>query len=126
MQDALCELRFDIPLPSDADARCFERVWRAELAAQKMTALAMPPSQAVAARFRVCGPGGRPELSDYLAARLKALPGNPDVAREPPTSSPEWAGVRIWLAYRPQELTALLQTARQKTKKPTRKRGQHP
>ena len=125
MQD-LCELRFDIPLPLGTDARCFERAWRAELAAQKMTVLAMPPAQAVAARFRVCGANSRAELAPYLAARLAALPGSPTVAREPSPPSPDWAGVKIWLSYRPGELTALLQTAKQKTKKPTRNRGHRP
>ena len=80
MHESLCELRFDIPLLPGTDARRFERAWRAELAAQKMTALAMPPAQAITARFRVCGLGGQSEMDRYLAARLAALPGHPAVA----------------------------------------------
>ena len=118
MQD-LCELRFDVSLPAGLDAARFERAWRAELAAQKMTALAMPPAQAVTARFRVCGRARQPELDRCLLARLAALPGGPTVAQEPDTPSPDWAGVKIWLSYRSRELAPLLQ----KTKKPTRKRG---
>ena len=126
MQD-LCELRFDILLPPGTDARCFERAWRSELAAQKMTPLAMPPAQAVAARFRVCGLNERPELDVYLAARLSALPGNPEVLQEASNvPSPDWVGVKVWLSYRSGELTALLQGGRQKTKKPTRNRGLRP
>lgn len=92
MQESLCELRFDISLPPGTDARRFERAWRAELTAQKMTALAMPPAQAIAARFRVCGLNEQPEMNSYLAARLAALPGHPEVAGEPGVPSPDWTG----------------------------------
>ena len=125
MQD-LCELRFDISLPPGTDARRFERAWRSELAAQKMTALAMPPAQAVAARFRVCGLNERPELDAYLAARLSALPGSPAVAQEASEAATDWAGVKIWLSYRPGELTTLLQQTKQKTKKSKQSRGHRP
>ena len=113
-----CELRFDIPLTPGASGGDrgfagvdFERAWRAELSAQKMTALAMPPAQALGARFRVCGPEdgpGRPELERTLISRLAALPGGPAVAREPSAPAPGWSGVRVWLTYRAADLPALL------------------
>lgn len=111
MQDEFCELRFDIPLPPDADPRRFERGWRDVLAAQRLTALAVPPAQAVAARFRVCGPAVT-ALERYLPARLAALPGAPAVAAETTTSSPDWQGVKIWLSYRSQDLNTLLQKSK--------------
>ena len=112
MQEQTCELRFDVPLaPGAGGDRGFERAWRAELSAQKMTALAMPPAQAVGARFRVCGPdggSGRGELERTLASRLAALPGGPAVTREPSAPAPGWSGVRVWLSYRAADLPALL------------------
>lgn len=120
MAETLCEMRFDIPLPPGTDSRCFERAWRAELAAQKLTALAMPPAAAVTARFRTCGADSQPALEQYLAARLAALPGNPEVAQELAGPSMEWTGVKIWLAYRAADLTALLQKTKSKTKSKTK------
>lgn len=117
MTETLCELRFDIPLPPGSNANRFEKAWRAQLAAQKMTALAMPPAQAVAARFRICGPDGQAEMKRYLTARLAALPGSPSVICEMPALSQDWAGVKVWLSYRSQDLPALLQKTRQPSKK---------
>ncbi len=125
MQDDLCELRFDIPLPDSRDPRQFERGWRAVLAAQHLTALAMPPAQTVAARFRLCGAamGNEPPsaLTRYLSLRLAALPGSPTVAADQPASSSDWHGVKIWLSYRSSDLTALLQKSKKKSS-PTRGR----
>lgn len=121
MRNGLCEMRFDVPLPDGGGPRQFERGWRDALAAQKLTALATPPAQAVSARFRVCGPGLDAEQTSawerYLPARLGALPGSPTVAADPPTLSPDWQGVKIWLAFPAQDLAALLH----KSKKPARK-----
>jgi hypothetical protein len=121
VQDDLCELRLDIPLPTGADARGFESAWRATLA-QKRLAQAQPLS----ARFRLCCADldavRTSAWTQYLTARLAALPGTPSVAAEstalPP---PDWRGVRIWLAYRSSDLTALL-----KPKKSARFRGRRP
>lgn len=122
MQDTLCELRFDVPLTADLSPRQFEKNWRALLAAQKMTALAMPPAHAVAARFRVCGPdvdGEHPSpLQPYLMARLSALPGTPTVAADPPLASSNWRGVKVWLSFRADALPALLQSSKLPKKKP--------
>ncbi len=136
----LCELRFDIPLTIGRgdETQRFERAWRAELAAQKRTALAMPPARAVTARFRVVGPDARPDLRRYLQARLAALPGSPTVT--PPSEAfqgaslrPDWAGVQIWLAYPAADLPALLRTPKAAktninpdTKRPNRFRGHRP
>lgn len=113
-QTPLCELRFDIPLAAGYGdrARLFERAWRAELAAQKKTALVMPPAQTVAARFRVVGPD-TPGLRRHLQTRLAARPGGPVVttdfeAATPQHGRPEWSGVQIWLAYPAADLPALL------------------
>ena len=125
MQEMLCELRFDIPLADRATGPTFERAWRDELSAQRMTALAMPPAQALAARFRVCGSGDTSELDRYLPTRLAALPGSPVVAREPSEPVPGWSGVRVWLSYRAQDLPALLGKAKTHPKK-TRTRGPRP
>ena len=108
----LCEMRFDVPFAAGrADqARLFERAWRAELTAQKKTALAMPPARAVAARFRVVGPDA-PGLRRFLQARLAALPGSPTVTADadaPQPQYPDWTGVQIWLAYPAADLPALL------------------
>ena len=68
----------------------------------------MPPAKAVSARFRLCGTSPQSEqttaLTQYLPARLAALPGTPSVAAEAPTPTPGWQGVRIWLAYPAQDL----------------------
>lgn len=121
MRNQLCEMRFDVPLSNSSEPRQFERGWRETLAAQKLTALAMPPAQAVSARFRLCGLSLTAEQMSawerYLPTRLSALPGSPTVAADPPTVSADWQGVRIWLAYPAQDLAALLQ----KSKKPARK-----
>jgi hypothetical protein len=109
--DELCELRFDISLPPNADARRFERGWREALAAQRLTALAMPPTEVVAARFRVSGPSIS-TLERYLPTRLAALPGVPHVAAEAASPSSDWQGVRIWLSYRAHDLSALLANAK--------------
>ena len=123
---SLCELRFDIPLTAgrEDETRGFERAWRAELAAQKRTALAMPPARAVTARFRVVGPETSPSFGRYLQARLAALPGGPTVtvhseaARTTQATSlrPDWAGVQIWLAYPAADLPALLHAAKKNAK----------
>ncbi len=130
----LCELRFDVPLPAGRgdEPRLFERAWRAELAAQKKTALATPPARAVSARFRIVGPDARPELGRYLQARLAALPGGPAVAPDADALPfqavrPDWAGVQIWLAFPAADLPALLRapkTAKTNTT-PNRKRPNH-
>ena len=121
MPNALCEMRFDVPLPGAGEPRHFERNWREVLASQKMTALAMPPAQAVSARFRLYGPALSDEQASawgrYLPTRLAALPGQPTVAADPPVLSSDWQGVKIWLAYPAQDLAALLQ----QSKKPARK-----
>ena len=124
----LCELRFDISLPfragagQEAETRRFERAWRAELAAQRKTALAMPPAQAVAARFRIVGTEGRPELHRYLRARLAALPGSPTVLSEPAALREDWAGVQIWLSYPAADLPGLLRTSQTKVNAKVEKR----
>ena len=129
MQDDLCELRFDVPLPAGADVRGFEAGWRETLAAQKLTALVAPPAAPVSARFRVCGPGFESERlaawNRYLTARLTALPGAPSVAAEQAGASPDWRGVRIWLAYRSRDLSALLKKSSRKSH-PSRDRGRRP
>lgn len=107
MQDE-CELRLDIPLPANSTARQFEQGWRTVLSAQHLTALAVPPAQALAARFRVCGLEDG-ALQQYLPHRLAALPGSPRVQAEPDTLASDWQGVRIWLSYRAQDLPSLLQ-----------------
>ncbi len=121
MRNGLCEMRFDVPLSEGSGPRQFERGWRETLAAQKLTALAMPPAQAVSARFRLCGPALSAEQASawerYLPARLSALPGSPTVVADPPAPSADWQGVKIWLAYPTQDLAALLH----KSKKPARK-----
>lgn len=121
MHEALCEMRFDVALPDGGGPRQFERSWRETLAAQKMTALAMPPAHAISARFRLYGPAlpneQTSEWQRYLPARLAALPGRPIVAADPPALSSDWHGVKIWLAYPAQDLASLLH----KSKKPTRK-----
>ena len=118
MQTALSELRLDIPLPAGADARGFERGWRETLAAQKLTALAAPPSAAVSARFRLCGPdlGGErgSAWERYLTARLSALPGTPSVAADPAHAASEWQGVKVWLSYPSRDLAAVLKKSKQK------------
>ena len=123
MQNEMCELRFDIPLPPDGGPRQFEREWRGVLTAQRLTALAMPPAEAVTARYRLCGTIPSVEqmsaLARYLPARLAALPGSPVVAAEAPVTSPDWQGVKIWLSYRSCDLTTLLQ----KSKKSSPPRG---
>jgi len=129
VQDDLCELRFDVPLPDGADVRGFERGWRDVLAAQKLTALTAPPAAAVSARFRLCGAGledGRASAwNRYLTARLAALPGAPSVAAESAGTSPDWYGVKIWLSYRSHDLAALLKKSKQKTR-PSHFRGRRP
>lgn len=117
MQDE-CELRLDIPLPAGGTAKQFEQGWRAVLSAQHLTALAVPPAQALAARFRVCGPAND-ALHQYLPHRLAALPGGPRVQAETDSVSGDWQGVRIWLSYRTQDLPALLQRAPRKTAFPS-------
>jgi hypothetical protein len=108
MQDE-CELRLDIPLPPDGTTKHFEQGWRAQLSAQRLTALAVPPAQALAVRFRVCGLADE-ALRQYLPHRLHALPGAPRVQAEADDSTQsDWRGVRIWLSYRVQDLPALLQ-----------------
>lgn len=117
MQD-LCEMRFDVPLAANVDPNGFERGWRSLLAAQKMTALAMPPARAVSARFRVCGPdaaGDIAAMDRFLRARLAALPGRPEVASEPSLPSPDWQGVKIWLSYPTDELQTLLRASKKKS-----------
>jgi len=145
----LCELRFDVPLTAGRgdQARSFERAWRAELAAQKRTALAMPGARAVAARFRVVGPDA-PDLRRFLQARLAALPGGPTVTAEtgnaetgnadaPLQGHADWAGVQIWLAYPAADLPALLRApknaktnarsnAKPNANRPARFRGHRP
>lgn len=106
MQDE-CELRLDVPLPPHATMAHFERGWRAQLAAQRLTALAVPPACALAARFRVCG-AADDALQRGLPHRLHALPGSPRVQAEADTVPGDWQGVRIWLSYRAQDLPALL------------------
>lgn len=106
MQDA-CELRIDIPLPPNSSPTEFERAWRAALSAQGLTALAVPPAQALAARFRLCGV--TPDaLRHYLPLRLAALPGAPAVQAEADNSPGDWQGVRVWLSYPARDLPALL------------------
>ena len=142
-QIPLCEMRFDVPLAAGRgdQARLFERAWRAELAAQKKTALAMPPARAIAARFRLVGPDA-PDLRRYLQARLAALPGGPTVtadaeASAPQSLRPDWAGVQIWLAYPAADLPALLRgrknaktnpksNLKPNANRPTRFRGHRP
>ena len=120
-------MRFDVPLPSGSGPRQFEWAWRETLATQKMTALAMPPAQAVSARFRLYAPALSDELTSiwerYLPARLAALPGRPEVAIGPATLSSDWQGVKIWLAYPVQDLVALLQKARKPSRKFSPVRG---
>ncbi len=143
--DATCELRFDVPLAAGRGndrARLFERAWRAELAAQKKTALATPPARAVSARFRVVGPDA-PDLCRYLRTRLAALPGGPVVTGDSVTAEagaeasyslrPEWAGVQIWLAFPAADLPALLRAPKNAKTNPkpnanrqTRFRGHRP
>lgn len=121
MSEERCEMRFDISLPNGGGTREFERRWRETLAAQKMSALAMPPARTLAARFRLFGPPLMGDQSSawerFLPMRLAALPGQPTVSAEPPVIGSDWQGVKIWLTYSPQELTVLLQ----KLKKPTAK-----
>ncbi len=138
-QPPTCELRFDVPLAAGRGdrARLFESAWRAELAAQKKTALAMPPARAVAARFRIIGPDV-PDLRRYLQARLAALPGSPMVVADaettaPQTGRPEWTGVQIWLAFPAANLPALLRAPKNaktnpkpNANRPTRFRGHRP
>lgn len=124
----LCELRFDIfltPQKRETETRQFERAWRAELAAQKKTALAMPPAKTVAARFRIVGPERRPELSRYLQARLAALPGSPSVAPEPDARQADWSGVQIWLSYPAADLAALLRMPQTKVNLKCGMKGQN-
>ncbi len=137
----LCELRFDVPLAAGRgdQARSFERAWRAELTAQKKTALAMPPARAVAARFRVVGPDA-PGLHRFLQARLAALPGGPTVTADADAPQPcraDWAGVQIWLAYPAADLPTLLRAqknaktnarsnAKPNANRPARFRGHRP
>ncbi len=123
-------MRFDVPLAAGRgdEARRFERAWRAELAAQGKTALAMPPARAVSARFRVVGPEAQPELGRYLRARLAALPGGPAVLPEEASPAsplrPDWTGVQVWLAYPAADLPALLRTPKTaKTNTKLRKRN---
>jgi hypothetical protein len=125
VQDDLCELRFDVPLADGDGPHQFERGWRAVLAAQRLTTLAMPPAHAVSARFRLCGTSPQSEetaaLSRYLPARLAALPGTPSVAAEAPSAATDWRGVRIWLAYPAHDLPGLMQRSKQ-TKHPRGRR----
>lgn len=124
----LCELRFDIPLMPqgrETEARQFERAWRTELAAQKKTALAMPPAQAVAARYRIAGPEAGPEMHRYLQSRLAALPGSPSVAAEPDARMGDWAGVQIWLSYPAADLPALLRTKQTKVNQKSVPKGRN-
>lgn len=114
MQDE-CELRLDVPLPPNSTTQHFERGWREALSAQRLTALAVPPAHALAARFRVCGLADE-ALRRYLPHRLHALPGSPSVQAEPDSPSGDWRGVRIWLSYRTQDLPALLQRPARKPK----------
>jgi hypothetical protein len=116
VQEELCELRFDVPLPPGGGSRQFEQGWRQVLAAQKLTALAVPPAEAVAARFRLCGTEeADATLGRYLAVRLAALPGSPAVSAEAALPSPDWRGVKVWLSYRAPDLAALLRSSRQKS-----------
>lgn len=111
----------------------FERGWRAQLAAQRLTALAVPPACALAARFRVCGLDAE-ALHPALARRLHALPGGPRVQAEPDTApgedraSGDWQGVRVWLSYRAQDLPALLKRPARKPAFPSSRpfRGRRP
>ncbi len=116
--EELCELRLDIPLPNDADARGFERAWRETLAAQRLDA-----SQPCAARFRLCcadlDAARASAWTQYLTARLAALPGGPSVAADVAAPPPDWRGVRVWLAYRPRDMAAVFK----KSKKPARPKG---
>lgn len=128
MQNEMCELRFDVPLPHDGGPRQFEHVWRQVLAAQRLTALATPPAQAVSARFRLCGTSRdnsehASALARYLPTRLAALPGAPTVVADPPAASPDWQGVKVWLSYRAPDLAALLQKSRKPSKKTHHARG---
>ncbi len=107
MQDE-CQLRLDVPLPEGGTAKQFEQGWRAVLNAQHLTALAVPPAHALAARFRVCNMADE-TLLRYLPHRLHALPGEPSVQAEAQSASGDWRGVHIWLSYRAQDLPALLQ-----------------
>jgi len=128
----LCELRFDIPLTVGRgdEGQRFERAWRAELAAQKRTALAMSPARVVTARFHVVGPDARPDLRRHLQARLAALPGGLVVTLHSgaPQAAPggaDWTGVQIWLTYPAADLPALLRTPKKSAKtntKPNMKR----
>ena len=129
----LCEMRFDIPLAAGRgnNTQRFERAWRAELTAQKRTALATPPARAITARFRIVGPEASPELGRYLQARLAALPGNPAVTSDAEAFGavslrPDWAGVQIWLAYSAADLPDLLRIPKKNAKtnlKPNAKRS---
>lgn len=116
MLEERCEMRFDVSLPNGGGTREFERSWRETLAAQKMTALAMPPARAVSARFRLYGAALSNEQTSVwersLTARLGALPGSPMVSADPPCLSADWQGVRIWLAFPTRDLAALLHTAK--------------
>ena len=121
----------------DDRTRLFERAWRAELTAQKKTALAMPPARALTARFRVVGPDA-PDLCRYLRTRLAALPGGPTVTAEAGAEisqslRPDWAGVQIWLAFPAADLPALLRAPKNAKTNPkpnanrhARFRGQRP
>jgi hypothetical protein len=116
-------LRLDIPLPDGADARGFERAWCETLAAQRLDAARSRRYQA--ARFRLCwadldGPR-ESAWTRYLTTRLAALPGGPTVAAEAAAPPPDWRGVRVWLAYRPPDLEALLRKSR-KTARPKGRR----
>jgi len=129
----LCELRFDIPLMAGrgTESQRFEQAWRAELAAQGRTALAMHPARAVTARFRVVGPDARPDLHRYLQARLAALPGGPTVTlhSEPSQAAsgwPDWMGVQIWLAYPAADLPALLRVPKKNAKTNTKPNMRRP
>ena len=119
VQDDFSELRFDVPLPPEADAGGFERGWRDLLAAQKLTALTLPPASAVSARFRLCGMDfeGQRKLAwnHYLTVRLGALPGAPAVTTDTIGASPDWRGVKIWLSYPSRDLATLLKKSKQKS-----------
>lgn len=112
VQDDLCELRLDVTLEEDADARAFERSWRTVLASRRLNASAKP----TAVRYHLCWPNLDPARTrawtQYLSARLAALPGGPPVAAEAAPVTTDWRGVRVWLAYRPHDLTTLLKKSR--------------
>jgi hypothetical protein len=123
VREEYCELRLDVTLEDGADACAFEQSWRAALAARRLDGKAKPAS----VRFRLCWAGLDAVRADawtqFLSARLSALAGSPPVAAESATPPGDWRGVHIWLAYHPQDMTALLRKSRKLSSRPNRTQG---